>query len=55
MKLLGYAGLSLSGLLYSCEGASAKDKKKGSMLRPSIPPIDRAVPSMIEAATFSLG
>ena len=55
MKFLGYAGLSLSGLLYGCEGASAKDKKKELMLRPSVPPIDRAVPSMIETATFSLG
>jgi len=55
MKLLGCAGLSSAGLLPASDGAAAADKKKGAMNRPSIPPIDRAAPAMIQTATFSLG
>jgi hypothetical protein len=55
MKFLGYAGLSSTGLLSACDGVAARDKKKGPMDRRPVPPIDLAVPAIVETATFSLG
>ncbi len=55
MKLLGYAGLSSAGLLSACDGVAAKDKKKGSVDRRPVPPIDLVVPAIVGTATFSLG
>ncbi len=55
MKFLGYAGLSSAGLLSVRDGVAATEKKKGTMNRPPVPPIDIAAPAMTETATFSLG
>jgi len=55
MKLMGCAGLGSAGLLPACDVTAAKENKKVPKDRPSIPPIDLAVPPMVETATFSLG
>jgi len=55
VKLMGLMGLGCTGFIAACDNVASKDKGKVSLNSISIPPIDLAVPSKTETATFSMG